>query len=118
MRSHLLLYYMVKLSIYEANLRFLGYGSHPFVLPKEHSFLKKYYKTRIQKAFLQYYYTFGNHNLFTEHTGWIANKSFLWKMANKFEWLMSEYNTAKQNMDMKKLAKLQSKKVMILKKYR
>lgn len=109
---------MDKISIYEANLRFVAYGSHPFVLPREHSFLKKYFKTKIQKVFLQYYYTFGDNKLFTEHTGYVATKSFLFKMTKKLEWLISEYNVAKKEMDMKKLARLQSKKITVLKKYR
>ena len=114
----LLVYIMNKISIYEANLRFIAYGSHPFVFAKEHNFLKKYFKTKIQKVFLQYYYTFGDSKNFTDHTGYLATRSFLSKMANKFEWLMGEYQSAKYKLDMENLAKLQAKKISVLKKYR
>ena len=108
---------MKKLTYYELNLKFLSLGSDPKVIPKEHSFLKKYFKTSVQRQFLYYYYYFKDFKLFNDHTGMKADQSFLHKLTNKFEWIMGEYNTAKKNLDFKKLGDIQMRKIRLLKKF-
>jgi hypothetical protein len=109
---------MQQLSVYEKNLLFLNYGTDPTPIPKEHSFLKKYFKTKTQKQFLNYYYVFRDKTFFQEHTGYKATTSFLHKMAGKFDWLMQEYLEAKKNLDLDKLSRIQGKKINIIKKLR
>lgn len=108
---------MKKLSYYELNLKFVALGTDPKVIPKEHSFLKKYFKTKIQRQFLFYYYYFQDWKQFTDHTGVRADRSFLNKLTNKFEWIMGEYTVAKKNLDLKKIGDIQMKRLRLLKKY-
>jgi hypothetical protein len=107
---------MQKPSYYEMNLLFLGLGSDPVVIPKEHSFLKKYFKTKIQRKFLNYYYVFRDWHGFRDHVGVRCDFSFVFKMATKFEWIMAEYISAKKDMDFDKLSKIQRRRLKLLKK--
>jgi hypothetical protein len=49
--------------------------------------------------------------LFTDHTGYKANASFLSKQFYKFKSLMSIYNKAKQEIDLETLRKLDQGKI-------
>ena len=108
---------MLKLSIYEKNLKFVALGDGVPNIPKEHIFLKKYFKTKIQSVFLHYYFFFGDKQNFCDHTGFHVDKSFVCKMSGKIEWLMDMYNTAKKNLDLDTLGKLQRKKISIINKF-
>jgi len=106
---------MVK-SFYEMNLSFISLGSEPVSIPKDHSFLKKYFKTKIQRQFLNYYYVFRDRSCFQEHVGVKCDSSFVYKMSLKFEWIMSEYTTAKRTLDFEKLGLIQRRRLKLLKK--
>jgi hypothetical protein len=108
---------MQKLSIYEMNLKFLVLGSEPKVIPKDHSFLKKYFKTKVQRQFLYYYYYFHDWKNFTNHTGIRADRSFLNKLCNKFEWILGEYTKARKNLDLKRMGAIQMRQIRLLKKF-
>ena len=97
---------------------FLNYGTDPTSIPKEHSFLKNYFETKIQKQFLNYYYLFRDKTYFQEHTGYKLTNSFLHKMASKFEWIMKEFSDAKKNLDFEKLSKIQSGRLPVIKRIR
>jgi hypothetical protein len=104
------------LSYYELNLKFISLGSDVHVIPKEHSFLKKYFKTKVQRAFLFYYYYFREKCNFQDHTGYRATDSFLSKLASKFEWILGEYNTARKNLDFQKVGEIQRRRLKLIKK--
>lgn len=108
---------MGKISIYEANLKFIALGSEPVSVAKEHLFMKKYFKTKQQKAFFNYYYIFRDKTNFTNHTGIVITAPTLCKLAGKFEWLLTEYNNAKSEMDLDRLGKLQKRRINLLKKF-
>ena len=102
---------------FERNLKFLSYGSTPVHIPKELGFLNRYFKTKVQRAFLKYYYVFRDKKFFIEHTGIVATSSFLIKLAGKFEYLLQEYENAKKDLNLEKLAAMQSGKFKVLKKF-
>jgi hypothetical protein len=108
---------MPKISYFEKNLNFLALGDGLPSIPREHSFLKKYFKTKIQHCFLQYYYFVGCKDNFSDHTGYKCDKSFIHKMVGKYEWLMNTFDLAKKNFDLETIGKLQMKKIKLLKKF-
>jgi hypothetical protein len=105
------------MDVYEKNLRFLSYGSEPIIIPKEHIFLNKYFKTKVQRTFLKYFYIFRDKKNFVHHTGILATQSFICKMAGKFVYLLNEFSNAKKNLDLEKLALIQRGKFKVLKKF-
>lgn len=108
---------MPKISYFEKNLNFLALGDGLPSIPREHSFLKKYFKTKIQHCFLQYYYFVGCKDNFSDHTGYKCDKSFIHKMVGKYDWLMNTFDLAKKNFDLETIGKLQMKKIKLLKKF-
>ncbi len=105
------------MTVFEKNLKFMSLGSEIFTLPKEHSFLYKYFKTKVQRAFLKYYYVFKERNNFTDHTGHIATPSFLSKLAGKFHYLLQEYDKSKKEFNTERLALMQRGKFKVLRKF-
>jgi hypothetical protein len=108
---------MQNISYFDKNLNFLALGDGMPSIPREHSFLKKYFKTKIQNTFLHYYYFVGCKDNFSDHTGCKCDKSFVHKMIGKFEWLLHTFDSAKKNFDLETLGKLQMKKIKLLKKF-
>jgi hypothetical protein len=108
---------MYKLSYFDKNLNFLALGDGLPSIPREHVFLKKYFKTKIQNAFLHYYYFVGCKDNFSDHMGYLCDKSFIVKMVGKYEWLLNTFDNAKKNFDLETLGKLQMKKIKLLKKF-
>jgi hypothetical protein len=106
---------MNKPTYYEMNLHFISLGSVPVVIPKDHSFLKKYFKTKIQRQFLFYYYVFRDSHNFQHHVGVRCDASFVYKMTVKFEWIMAQYNTAKRTLNFELLGKIQRRRLKLLK---
>jgi hypothetical protein len=106
---------MASIGYYEMNLAFLSLGSEPVSIPKEHAFLKKYFKTKIQRQFLNYYYVIRDKTCFQEHTGIRCNISFVHKMAAKFDWIMSEFTKAKRTLDFQKIGLIQRRRLKLLK---
>lgn len=106
-----------KLSIFDQNCVFIGAQYVDFELPKDLMFLKKYFKTKIQHCFLQYYYFVGCKDNFSDHTGYKCDKSFIHKMVGKYDWLMNTFDLAKKNFDLETIGKLQMKKIKLLKKF-
>lgn len=84
-----------------------------FELPKEKKYLLKYFKTDIQIAFLKYYFTFGSFENFRDHTGFDCQIRWLNILLNKLESLENARKTARIDMDMTTLAKLESGKYKI-----
>ncbi len=108
---------METLSITEKNLKFLSLGSEPISIPKEFHFMRKYFKTKDQQAFFNYYFVFRDERNFVNHTGVKITPPSACKLKGKFEWLMQEYLTAKNNMDLDRLAKLKKRRIKLLKRF-
>jgi hypothetical protein len=105
------------MTFYEKNLKFLSYGSDPIIIPKEMSFLNKYFKTKVQRTFLKYYFVFKDKSNFCDHTGFTATTSFICKMTGKYHYLVNEFENARKNMDLEKIGKIQMAKFKVLKKF-
>ncbi len=99
-----------KLSIFDQNCVFIGAQYVDFELPKDLMFLKKYFKTKIQKQFLNYYLCMTSYAKFPEHVGVEASRAFCFKMAKKCDYLLDAIKKAKENMDLDAIALLHSKK--------
>jgi hypothetical protein len=108
---------MQKLTITEQNLKFISLGSDPISTPKEFHFMRKYFKTKLQRSFFDYYSIFRSTENFTAHTGIKIGVPSLSKLSRKFEWLLEEYYTAKKEMNLDKLSKLKRRRVNLLKKF-
>lgn len=82
---------------------------------KEHFFLYKYFKNKIQKSIMEYFYVMGEENiyLFQDHTGYKVSPSFLYKQYFKFKSLISIYNKAKIDFDFDTLRNLDQGKIKI-----
>ena len=108
---------MEHLSITDQNLRFINLGSEPTVIPKEFQFLRKYFKTKNQRIFLDYYFVFGSTKNFVNHTGLRLGAPCISKCKNKFDWLMKEYQKAKSTMDLDLMSKLKRRRINLLKRF-
>lgn len=105
-------------SYFEKNVHFINQNYERFQIPKEFSFLKKYFSTKPQKAFLKYYFVMREEKFFSRHTGHAAHSSFVNKMKSKFNYFMNMYDKAKKEMDFETLTKLNSREVILIKRLR
>lgn len=105
-------------SYFEKNVAFINQNYERFQIPKEFSFLKKYFKTKPQKAFLRYYFIMRDGRYFSRHTGHAANASFVSKMKSKFNYFMNMYEKAKVDMDFETITKLNSREIILIKRLR
>ena len=82
---------------------------------KEHAFLYKYFRKKIQKIAMEYFYVMGEDNIyyFQDHTGYKVSPSFLYKQYFKFKSLISIYNKAKESFDFDTLRNLDQGKIKI-----
>lgn len=79
-------------------------------LPKEKRYLLHYFDTELQAAFLRYYFEFGDLDNFTDHTGNLVTKKWLDKLYAKLEILEKARSEAKRDMDLTRLAEIESGK--------
>ena len=79
-------------------------------LPPEKQFLKKYFKTKPQRIFLNYYDFFKDKHNFIDHTGIFISKTLIYELENRYNKLCEEYNNSKKNFDLKKVAEIESGK--------
>lgn len=106
------------MNYFEKNLFFLNQNHHKYDIPKEHSWIKRYFKTKIQSRFLKYFYTMRCTKNFVDHTGNVTNVPNLSKLSNKFYFLMNMYDEAKKNLDLELVSKITSKKVRMPKRFK
>jgi hypothetical protein len=106
------------LSYFEKNIIFINQNYERFQIPKEYSFLKKYFNTKPQRDFLKYYFVMKDERHFSTHTGHAAHFSFVSKMKSKFNYFMEMYEKAKKDMDFETLTKLNSREVILIKRLR
>lgn len=79
-------------------------------IPKDKSFLLKYFKSDIQISCLKYYIAFEDLSMFVEHTGVFATDNYLQVLGHRIEKLISARNQAKKNMDLELLWKIETGK--------
>lgn len=106
------------LTVFEQNLYFINAAYEKVQLPKELSFLYKYFSTPQQRAFVHYYYVMQDWRHFSEHTGIYASRYFKLKLSYKYKHFVAEYEKAKANMDLQTLAKLNARKIILNSKLR
>jgi hypothetical protein len=105
-------------SLFEKNLLYLDSAFENTVIPKEHRFLLKYFKTFQQRAFLKYYYIMGDWQNFSKHTGIWASRFFMMKLMFKFKHYMSIYDKAKMDANFETLNLLNKRKIKLPKRLR
>lgn len=76
-------------------------------IPKEQTYLLKYFKTDLQQAFLRYYLLFGNVKNFIDHTGYYCSERMLFRLQNKYKKLIEAHTVAKSEFTEKSLEMLQ-----------
>lgn len=78
--------------------------------PKDKRYLLKYFKTKIQRTYVKYYLTFGNHKNFVDHTGCRCTIHTLEALKIKLRTLEQIRSVAKNNFDIDLVAKIESGK--------
>lgn len=93
------------------DLTFLSGKYFDLEIPKELSWVTKYYfRTVIQKQFLQYYLVFGSVKDFTAHTGIYADPKYLRRLEDRYHRLLKVRTEAKANLDFETLWNLENGK--------
>lgn len=95
------------------DLDFIGRRFETYQLPKEKKYLQKYFKTPLQKAFIKYFFVFGDFENFTNHTGIVCQKRSLCQLQERLNILESAHKKFRTSMDLEQLAKLESGKFKI-----
>lgn len=95
------------------DLDFISRKFSTYQIPKEKSYLLKYFKTPIQQAFLRYFLVFGDYENFVDHTGYYCQKRWLRMLRNKMEILDNMRAQAKAALDLELLAKIESGKLKL-----
>lgn len=72
-------------------------------IPKELSWLSKYFKTEIQQQWLRYFLHNGNIDLFVQHTGCFVKKAHLKQLEIRYHKLIAKQNSAKNDFELEKL---------------
>jgi hypothetical protein len=105
-------------TLFEKNLLYLDSAFENTVIPKEHKFLLKYFKTFQQRAFLKYYYIMKDWQNFGKHTGIWSSRFFVMKLMFKFKYYMSIYEKAKAEADFETLKLLNKRRIWLPKRLR
>ncbi len=95
------------------DLDFISQKYCTYQLPKEKSYLLKYFKTPIQQAFLKYFFVFGDYENFVDHTGYYCQVRWLRLLEQKMVKLGELRDKAKADLDLELLAKIESGKLKL-----
>lgn len=77
-------------------------------LPRDKAYLKRYFSTDIQRAFLKYVTIFGDWKNFIEHTGFYCSKRNLQVLHARLKKLEKAHKAAKSSMDFNALESIES----------
>lgn len=77
------------------DLQFIAGAYFDFEIPKEKRFLLKYFKGKIQVAFLKYYMVFNCRKNFVDHTGIQCAESLQKKLEKRYQDLLHLYDKSK-----------------------
>ena len=80
------------------DLEFISGYFFDYEISKDKRYLLKYFKTKLQLAFLRYYLIFGDHRNFKDHTGHHCNPRMLFRLKNKLKALEIAYKEAKASL--------------------
>jgi hypothetical protein len=75
-------------------------------LPQNRRFMLNYFKLKIQRQFLFYFYIFGSYRYFQEHTGYICSYRWLKKLKIKYIMLERVYDKLKKEYTESSLEKI------------
>lgn len=81
-------------------------------IPKDKKYLKKYFRTSIEKQFLRYYIVFNTRHRFVEHTGIFVKLRWLQVLEKRFKYLTNEHLKSKMEFDLDKLELIESGKYL------
>ena len=77
-------------------------------MPREKAYLYRYFKTKMQEAFLKYMHVFGDPTHFTDHTGFRCTPRWLKILQTRLARLEKYHREAKQKLDLEILAKIET----------
>jgi hypothetical protein len=80
-------------------------------VPKEQKYLLRYFKTRVQRAFLYYKMLNGEKIYFTRHTGFFCHPWFWTEQSAKLNMILEAHSKAKRDMDLVMLDKIERGKL-------
>lgn len=80
------------------DLEFISGNFFDYEIPRNKKYLLKYFKTKLQIAFLRYYLIFGDYRNFKNHTGYHCNPRMLPKLKNKLILVVKDYENAKTSL--------------------
>lgn len=92
------------------DLDFLSREFENSEIPKDKKYLLKYFRKDIQQSFLKYFFIFGDFENFVDHTGIYCQKRWLSILHQKLIDLEAIHSTAKKNIDLDLLKKIESGK--------
>ena len=92
------------------DLNLLARQWEQFEFTKDKKYLLKYFDTDLQRIFLAYYLVFGDYEHFTDHTGFKVKYCWLTSLEKKYLALEKIQKEARLNMDLEKLAFIESGK--------
>jgi len=92
----------------ELELQFLSGRIFDDALPKERAWLRKYFPSPRECAFVTYYLTFNNYTQFINHTGHYFCKKSLYSLRVKLQMLLDAHQRAKSQMDLDMLVKIET----------
>lgn len=87
---------------------FLSRQFETIELPREKAYLYKYFKTKVQDAFLKYVFVFGDHTNFTDHTGFQCSERWLKILHDRLSRLELAHREAKTNIDLETLTEIET----------
>lgn len=90
------------------DLAWIGKIYETYEIPKEKEYLLKYFETEVQRSFLRYYLVFGDYDNFVDHTGFVLQPRWLKILEKKFLHLEALRASARANMDLKLLSRIES----------
>ena len=90
------------------DLLWIGKTFESYDLPKDKQYLLKYFDTETQSSFLRYYLVFGDYDHFVDHTGIVVQTRWLKILEKKFLHLEALRASARANMDLKLLSRIES----------
>lgn len=83
-------------------------------IPKEKSWMSKYFKTRTKRLFLKYFVMFGCTARFCEHSGEVCTLRYIKKMKRQYAILEEKHTKAKNELDFELLAKIEMGKCKLI----
>lgn len=95
------------------DLKFLGGSFLDFDIPKDRLYLYHYFRTDIEKQFLQYYYAFEcdtDFKRFTEHTGLHCQLRWLRLLKKRHDLIVEHRDKAKADFNIQEVALVESGK--------